>query len=77
MAKATDIAERTEIWKTMLAIHAEQLFCIGNVARAPVPLVRSANLMNVPETGIYAWDPGGQLGVHRMDEFYFAEEPAK
>ena len=76
-AKATDIAERTEIWKTMLAIHAEQLFCIGTVARAPVPLVRSANLMNVPETGIYAWDPGGQLGVHRMDEFYFAEEPAK
>ena len=28
---------------------------------------------NVPEKAIYAWDPGGQLGVHRMDEFWFEE----
>ncbi len=68
---ATTDAERAAAWKEMLSIHAEQLFCIGTVARAPVPMVHAANLKNVPETGIYAWDPGGQLGVHRMDEFYF------
>ena len=57
----------------MLAIHADQVFCIGTVARAPVPLVHNARLRNVPKEGIYAWDPGGQLGVHRMDEFYFED----
>ena len=67
---ATD-AEKSEIWKEMLAIHADQVFCIGTVARAPVPLVHDAALKNVPRDGIYAWDPGGQLGVHRMDEFFF------
>ncbi|MEM0991178.1 MAG: ABC transporter substrate-binding protein [Pseudomonadota bacterium] len=68
---AADNETKTEIWRRMLALHADQVFCIGTVARAPVPVVHSANLMNVPETGIYAWDPGGQLGVHRMDEFWF------
>ena len=73
-ARAADDAERTEIWRQMLAIHAEQLFCIGTVSRAPVPMVHSVKLKNVPTTGIYAWDPGGQLGVHRMDEFWFDEK---
>ena len=55
----------------MLAIHADQVFCLGTVARAPLPVVHDVKLKNVPKTGIYAWDPGGQLGVHRMDEFFF------
>ncbi|MEM7191135.1 MAG: ABC transporter substrate-binding protein, partial [Pseudomonadota bacterium] len=68
---AGDDAQKSEIWRQMLAIHAEQVFCIGTVARAPVPLVHDAALKNVPTEGVYAWDPGGQLGVHRMDEFFF------
>lgn len=63
--------EKADIWSEMLALHADQVFCIGTVARAPVPVVHAASLMNVPKTGIYAWDPGGQIGVHRMDEFFF------
>ncbi|MEM9140993.1 MAG: ABC transporter substrate-binding protein, partial [Pseudomonadota bacterium] len=63
--------EKAAIWREMLAIHADQVFCIGTVARAPQPLVHHVRLKNVPDRGIYAWDPGGQLGVHRMDEFFF------
>ena len=63
--------EKAAIWREMLAIHADQVFAIGTVARAPVPLVHDASLMNVPRDAIYAWDPGGQLGVHRMDEFFY------
>lgn len=63
--------ERAEIWQKMLEIHAEQVFQIGTIARAPIPLVHANKLMNVPEKAIYAWDPGGQLGVHRIDEFWF------
>ncbi len=63
--------EKAAAWREMLALHADQVFCIGTVARAPVPLVHDAQLKNVPREGVYAWDPGGQIGVHRMDEFFF------
>ena len=74
---AADDAEKSRIWRDMLALHADQVFCIGTVARAPVPVVHSARLNNVPDTAIYAWDPGGQLGVHRMDEFFFTDGRAE
>lgn len=70
---ASDSEGRAIAWKAMLAIHADQVFSIGTVSRAPVPVVHDAALNNVPEKGIYAWDPGGQLGVHRMDEFFFTD----
>ena len=69
--RAGDDETRSAIWREMLAIHADQVFAIGTVARAPVPLIHDAELMNVPRDAIYAWDPGGQLGVHRMDEFFY------
>lgn len=62
---------KADAWREMLAIHADQVYAIGTIARAPVPMVRAAELRNVPDSAIYAWDPGGQLGVHRMDEFFF------
>ncbi len=74
---APDDAEKSRIWREMLALHADQVFTIGTVARAPVPVVHSARLNNVPAKGIYAWDPGGQLGVHRMDEFFFTDGRAE
>lgn len=69
---APDDAAKGRIWREMLTLHADQIFSIGTIARAPVPMVHDADLRNVPATGIYAWDPGGQLGVHRIDEFFFA-----
>ncbi|WP_415405254.1 ABC transporter substrate-binding protein [Tateyamaria sp. SN3-11] len=66
--------ERDRIWREMLAIHADQQFGIGILAEAPQPVVVSNRLRNVPEFGKWAWDPGAHFGVHRMDEFYFADE---
>ena len=63
--------KRMAAWREMLTIHADQVFCIGTIARAPVPMVRDVALRNVPDEAIYAWDPGGQLGLHRVDEFFF------
>lgn len=68
---ANDEATKAAAWREMLDIHADQVYAIGTIARAPIPLVRAADLENVPASAIYAWDPGGQLGVHRMDEFFF------
>ncbi|MCL6282520.1 ABC transporter substrate-binding protein [Ruegeria sp. 2012CJ41-6] len=64
---------RDAAWREMLAIHADQLYGIGILAGAPQPVVVSNKLHNVPEKGMWAWDPGAHFGVHRMDEFFFAE----
>ncbi|MAA98652.1 MAG: peptide ABC transporter substrate-binding protein [Stappia sp.] len=61
--------ERTEIWHEMLQIHAEETIHIGLVSEVRQPVVVQ-DLGNVPEVGIYGWDPGAQFGIHRMDEFY-------
>ena len=62
---------RKNIWDEMLEIHAEQQYIIGVVSQAPQPVVVSNRLRNVPERGLYTWDPGAHFGVHRMDEFWF------
>ena len=63
---------RAAIWRRMLDIHAEQVYSIGIVAAIPQPVVVNARLRNVPERGVYNWEPGAHLGIHRMDTFWFA-----
>ena len=65
--------ERAKLWQKMLDIHADQLYGIGIVAETPQPIVVSKRLRNVPEKGMWAWQPGSQFGVHRPDEFYFQQ----
>ncbi|HRK71292.1 MAG TPA: ABC transporter substrate-binding protein [Micropepsaceae bacterium] len=67
---AQDDGTRAAIWKQMLAMHAEMQFSIGTVAGVSQPVVVSNNLRNVPENGIFGWDPGAQFGIYRMDLFY-------
>ena len=68
---ATTDAERTAIWEEMLAIHAQQIYAIGILAEAPQPVVVSKRLYNVPEKGMWAWDPGAHFGIYRPDQFFF------
>ena len=69
---AGDREERALIWREMLAIHAEQVFVIGTVSRCPVPVTADARIRNLPDEVLYTWDPGGQFGIHRIDELWFA-----
>jgi peptide/nickel transport system substrate-binding protein len=71
--RATTDHIRSEIWKEMLSIHADQVYGISVLAETPQPIVVSNRLRNVPEKAIWAWDPGAHFGIHRMDEFYFDE----
>lgn len=70
----TDTDERRAVWDEMLGIHAEQQYGIGILSEAPQPVVINKSLRNVPEKGIWAFDPGAHFGIHRIDEFYF-EDP--
>jgi peptide/nickel transport system substrate-binding protein len=65
--------ERTKIWHRMLAIHSEQQFTIGVVNGVAQPVVVRNTLRNVPEKGIYNWDPGAFFGVYRPDTFWFSK----
>ena len=69
---AATSAERATVWRAMLDIHAERDFVIGLVAKAPQPIAVSRRLRNVPTEALFAWDPGAHLGIHRIDEFFFA-----
>ncbi len=64
---------RQSLWDKMLAIHAEQQFIIGTVSGVMQPIVVSNKLNNVPERGVYSWDPGAQFGMYRMDEMWLSQ----
>lgn len=68
---ATSRDRRRAIWQDMLAIHAEDLYSIGVIAGVLQPVVVSTRLRNVPEQGIYNWDPGAHFGLYRPDTFWF------
>ena len=72
--QATDRAARTDIWREMLSIHADQVFAIGVLSQAPQPVVVADRLRNVPETAVWAWDPGAHFGVYRPDEFWLVPD---
>ena len=64
--------ERTKIWHRMLQIHSEQQFSIGVINGVAQPVVVRNSLRNVPEKGIYNWDPGAFFGIYRPDTFWFS-----
>ena len=70
---ATSEDERKAVWTEMLKIHADQLYAIGILNGAPQPIVVSNRLRNVPEQAMWAWEPGAHFGIHRPDEFFFAD----
>ena len=60
-----------EIWRQMLRINAEQLFTIGVINSTLQPIVVSKDLNNVPEHGLYSFEPGAFLGRYLPDTFWF------
>ena len=70
---APDTGTRRAIWERMLEIRADNVFSIGIVSGVPQPVVVDARLRNVPERGIYNWDPGAHFGIYRPDTFWFED----
>jgi peptide/nickel transport system substrate-binding protein len=62
---------QAEVWREMLANHAENQWSIGTVAGALQPVVIKSGLINVPERALYSWQPTSMLGVYRVDEFFW------
>lgn len=65
--------ERAAVWKTMLSIYADQVFSIGTVNQTLQPILRSARLRNLPEEGLYGFDPTSYLGIYKPDTFWLED----
>ncbi|MGE5145689.1 MAG: hypothetical protein ACM3N5_03020, partial [Candidatus Eiseniibacteriota bacterium] len=68
--------ERSKVWHEMLDIYTSQVFTIGIIAGVLQPVVVNDHVHNVPDKGIYNWDPGAQFGIYRPDQFWF-DNPGK
>jgi peptide/nickel transport system substrate-binding protein len=69
--------QRRAIWHKMLAINAEQLYTIGVINSTLQPIVVSNDLRNVPEKGLYSFEPGAFIGRYMPDTFWFDRPETK
>ena len=67
--------QKTAVWRQILKIWADQVFSMGTVAGVLQPVVVSDNLRDVPEKGIWNWDPGAFFGIYKPDQFWIAAPP--
>ena len=65
--------EQEKIWEEMLSIYTDQVYTIGIVSGGLQPVIVSKKLKNVPEEGIWAFEPTHYFGHYLPDTFYFAE----
>jgi peptide/nickel transport system substrate-binding protein len=72
-ASAT-LEARTAVWHEMLTLYTDQVFSIGIVNQTLQPVVHSSRLRNMPETGLYGFDPTSFLGVYMPDTFWYDEK---
>lgn len=63
--------ERRNIWGKMLLLYSQQVFSIGIAGEMLQPVVVNRKLRNVPEKGLYSWQPTAFFGVYRPDTFFF------
>ena len=69
--KAPSHGDRAKAWQRILDIHAQEVYTIGIVSQVPQPVLVAKNLRNVPEDGIYNWEPGAQFGIYRPETFWW------
>jgi len=68
---ATTTEEREAIWHNMLEIYNDQVYSIGLASGVFQPVVAVTTLKNVPNEGVYNWEPGAHFGIYRPDTFWF------
>lgn len=68
---ATEKDERRQIWDEILQIHSDNVFVIGLIAGVYQPIVVKDGLRNIPEEGMWNWDPGAHFGIYGLDRVWW------
>ncbi len=71
--RSTGSAEREAVWTKMLAINADQVFTIGVVNGTQQPVVIKDVMRNVPEKGLFGFEPSAYFGIYMPDTFWIAD----
>lgn len=69
--------EQRRIWHRMLTLNAEELFTIGVINSTLQPIVVSRDLRNVPDKGLYSFEPGAFIGRYMPDTLWFDRDETK
>jgi len=72
---ASNVDEQRKVWTEMLQINADQQFSIGVVNGTRQPVVVSRRMRNVPQTGLFSFEPGSFFGLYMPDTFFYADPP--
>ncbi|HNR25787.1 MAG TPA: argininosuccinate synthase [Methanobacteriaceae archaeon] len=56
-----------------IPLPSEKMYSIGVVTGVFQPIVANRKLMNVPNEGIYNWDPGALIGMYRPESFWMKQ----
>lgn len=67
-------AERAAAWSRLLTIYSDQVFSIGTVNATLQPVVVRNRLHNVPQKGLFGFEPTAYFGVYRPDTFWLSDE---
>jgi peptide/nickel transport system substrate-binding protein len=70
MLSTTIESQRTKLGQEILKSHAENLWTIGTVGLASVPIIARNNLRNIPEKGIWGWDYFWAM-LYNPEQFFF------
>jgi peptide/nickel transport system substrate-binding protein len=65
-----DPQKQSEAWHKLLSIWADQVFTIGIVSGVDALVAVSNKLHNVPERGVFNFNPGAYFGMYRPDTFW-------
>ncbi len=71
--RAPDAAIQADLWRQLLALYHDQVVSIGTVKEVWQPVVAHPDLRNLPEAGLYGWEPTAFFGAYQPDTFYFAD----
>jgi peptide/nickel transport system substrate-binding protein len=70
MLSTTIESQRTKLGQEILKSNAENLWTIGTVGLASVPIIARNNLRNIPEKGIWGWDYFWAM-LYNPEQFFF------
>ena len=66
--------ERTDVWHNMLWLFTDQVFSIGIVNSTLQPVLSARRMRNIPDAGLFGFDPTAYLGVYMPDTFWLDED---
>ncbi|KQR69270.1 ABC transporter substrate-binding protein [Rhizobium sp. Leaf341] len=72
--RTADTAGRARIWHEMLSIYTDQVYSIGMVNATLQPILHAARMQNVPEQGLYGFDPTCFFGIYMPDTFWLGDK---